>query len=244
MILRCVDFETTGEPSEENPQAVCEVGFCDVVFENGVASIGMPWSMLVDPGRPMPADARAVHHISDDDVAMCPPATTAFMRLTGNAGGVPKADYYCAHNADYELAFFKGGETPWICTFKVAVRLWPDEQKHSLQYLRYALALDIDQDVGLPAHRAGPDAYVGAALMAAILNRGANQVDLATMVRWSKGPALFQRLSFGKHRGKRFDEVPLDYLYWIQDKSDMSADIKANAKHWIKQRAINNGSST
>lgn len=73
--------------------------------------------------------------------------------------------------------------------------------------------------------------------MAAIIERKMNQVDLATLVRWSKGAPLFTKLSFGKHKGQRFDEVPLDYLYWIIDKSDMAADIKKNARHWIKQRS-------
>jgi exodeoxyribonuclease X len=43
-------------------------------------------------------------------------------------------------------------------------------------------------------------------------------------------------VNFGKHKGAKWDDVPLDYLSWIVDKSDMDRDIKANAKHWLKVR--------
>ncbi|MCZ8098159.1 MAG: hypothetical protein O9972_09605 [Burkholderiales bacterium] len=237
MILRCVDLEFTGEPTEEDPHAVVEVGYTDVNFDGTVAELGETWSAITNPGRPIPPSSRAVHHISDDEAMSGIYASTAFMRLMGRAGDVPAPDYFVAHNATAERDFFRGGAIPWICTFRAAVRLWPDEEAHKLQHLRYSLGLKLDQPRGLPAHRAGPDSYVGAALMAEILTTKLGEVDLATLVRWSKGAPLFQRLSFGKHKGKRFDEVPLDYLYWIIDKSDMGPDVKSNARHWIKKRA-------
>lgn len=239
MIIRSIDFETTGEPKEDAPQAICEAGWCDVHLEpnlpetqaqNWLPRLGEPRSMFVDPGRPMPADARAVHHIGDEDVAGCPPPDVACAKLMQG-----RPDFFCAHNADFERAFFGGGEIPFICTYKVAVRLWPGSQSHSLQFLRYALALDVDQLLGLPAHRAGPDAYIGAALMARIIEHE-EAPDLETMVRWSNGPALLTTVSFGKHRGAKWADLPSDYLQWIIDKSDMDRTVKANAKHWLKER--------
>lgn len=244
MLIRCVDFETTGQPTDDDPHAVCEVGYSDVTATFGdpiagvvIAEIGEPWSSLTKLNRPMPPDARAVHHISDEDIAAAPlETTTAFMELMGTRkDGAQRPDYFCAHNADYEQAFFKGTGIPWICTFKVTCRLFPDAPSHGLQVLRYWLDLDIDQTIGLPAHRAGPDAYVGAALMARILEE-AECPDLETMVRWSKGPALLPKIGFGKHKGARWEDVDDGYLFWIIDKSDMDRDVKANAKHHLKLR--------
>ncbi len=237
MLIRSVDFEFTGEPTEEDPHAVIEVGCCDIYVDSDGIEIIRPWSMIVNPGRPIPHASRAVHHISDEEAAAGGQASTAYLRLMGNTPEAPRPDYFCSHNVTAEQGFFKGGDIPWICTYRAALRLWEDEESHKLQNLRYSLGLEIDHRLGLPAHRAGPDAYVGAGLMAAIIERKMNQVDLATLVRWSKGAPLFAKLSFGKHKGQRFDEVPLDYLYWIIDKSDMAADIKKNARHWIKQRS-------
>lgn len=234
MFIRSIDLETTGEPpktEEDPPAAVIEIGWSDVTIEQHGPRFTEPQSMLVKPsGVPISVEARAVHHISEDDIADAPPITTGFMKL-GDGGPT----YYCAHNADFERAFFGGGGVPFICTYKVALRVWPDAPSHSLQVLRYWLDLDIDQEKGLPAHRAGPDAYVGAALMARILSEP-GAPDLDTMVRWSKGPALLPRINFGKHKGEKWSDLPSDYLRWIVDKSDLDRDAKANARHWLKQR--------
>lgn len=240
MLIRSIDFETTGEPpktEEDPPAAVIEIGWTDVTIERHGPMLSEPNSMLVKPdGVPISVEARAIHHISEEDIADAPPITTGFLRLTaGGSGRIERPSFFCAHNADFERAFFGGGEIPFICTYKVALRVWPDAPSHSLQVLRYWLDLDLDQAAGLPAHRAGPDAYVGAALMARILSEP-GAPDLDTMVRWSKGPALLPRINFGKHKGEKWSDLPSDYLRWIVDKSDLDRDAKANARHWLKQR--------
>ena len=240
MLIRVVDLEFTGEPTEEDPHAVVEVGYTDLYADDDGVEITRPWAAVCNPGRVIPAASMAVHHISDAEARAGIPATTAYLRLMGADGETPRPDYFCAHNVTAEQGFFKGNGIPWICTYRAALRLWPDEESHKLQNLRYSLELPIAQHLGLPAHRAGPDSYVGAGLMAAILERKMNEVDLQTLVRWSKGTPLFSKLSFGKHKGKRFDEVPLDYLYWIIDKSDMGPDVKSNARYWIKQKPKTN----
>jgi exodeoxyribonuclease X len=234
MLIRSIDFETTGEPTPETPQAVCETGWQDIevaLDEHGsviAAFLGGGSSMICDPARPMPAEARAVHHISDEDVAGCPPAMRSFLCLKE---GSPA--YFCAHQADYERTFFSGGDVPFICTYKVALRLWPDAPSHKLQVLRYWLALDIVQKFGLPAHRAGPDSYVGAALMVRILSEP-DAPDLETMVRWSNGPALLPRINFGKHKGAKWSDLPTDYLEWIVDKSERAPLAEAEGRPMIE----------
>ncbi|MDQ0301415.1 exonuclease domain-containing protein [Ancylobacter polymorphus] len=235
MIIRCVDFETTGTPTEDQRHALCEVGWCDVAFEEtdladgfAVPILSEPKGFLVNPGRPIPPEARAVHHISDADVAGAPGPDRACMTLA--AGG---AAYYAAHNSEFEASFF-GSEVTWICTYKVALRLWPDLPSHGLQYLRYALPLDLDQALGLPAHRAVPDAYVGAVLLARIIEEG--RASLAEMVRWSSGRALLPRCPLKKYRDKLWADVPTDYLVWIVENIKDNPDVVANAKHHLKQR--------
>lgn len=227
MLIRCIDFETTGIPTEEDPQAICEIGFTDVV--DGVVSFETV-GMLVNPSRPMPVEAQAVHHISDADLVGAPPITDGLQLAMQ---GPP--DFFAAHNADYEQAFFKGGDVPWIDTFKVALRLWPESPSHSQQVLRYYLGLEIFRERAAPAHRAGPDSYVCAAIMQHILADG--RADIDQMVRWSKGAPLLHRVTFGKHKGMLWDDLPVDYLQWIANKSDMDAGTKANARHRLKQRA-------
>lgn len=238
MLLRCIDFETSGLPGEGSTAAICEIGWCDVVVHLGdpvpgaiQCSVGdRPQAFFCNPGHPIPPEIRAVHHIGDADVAdAISPAEG--LKVIGDM----KPDYYVAHNAPFEAAFFPDSPREIICTYRAAVRLWPDAPGHSNQILRYVLGLDLDSALAMPPHRAGPDAYVTAHLLARILESGPSIEDL---VRWSSGPPLLPRVMFGnKHRGQKWEDVPTDYIRWIVDKSDLSHDIKANARHHLKLRA-------
>jgi exodeoxyribonuclease X len=220
MMIRCIDFETTGIPTPEDKHAIVEIGWADVI--DGM--VGAPSSVLCKPDRAIPAMAMAVHHITDEMVASASGALDVL--------GAP--DYFAAHNADFERQFFQT-ETPVICTYKAALRIWPDAESHSLQFLRYHLGLLVDPALAAMPHRAGPDAYICAALLGRILTD--NRASIDDMVRWSNGPALLPRCPMGKHRGKKWEEVPTDYLQWVAAQPDMDVNIKANAKHHLKKRS-------
>lgn len=226
MLLRVTDFETTGM-TDAPGAAICEIGWCDVTLTDGAIAIGTPEARFCHPGCSMPPEARAVHHISDADVANAPPPGDVLPVL-----GQP--DYFVAHNAKFEQHFFPSASAPWICTWKVALRLWPEAPSHSNQTLRYLLGLELGE-AAMPPHRAGPDAYVTAHLLAKMLADGRASID--DMARWSSGSPLMPRITFGKHRGAKFSEVDTDYLQWML-RQNFDEDLKANARHWLKSRGI------
>lgn len=135
--------------------------------------------------------------------------------------------------------FFSGGGVPIICTFKISLRVWPEAPAHNLQILRYWLDIDSEPDfepaLALRPHRAPDDAYVTAFLQRRLLK----EVDVETMVRWSRGPALLSRMTFGKHKGEFWKDVAKkdrDYLNWIVDKSDFDdRNVLATARYYLKQ---------
>lgn len=220
MKLTAIDLETTGIPDENDKHAIVEIGWAELPAKGY-------GSTLVFPGRKIPFEAMAVHHITDDMVKTAPRGDEAWQ-------SVPRPDVWIAHNADYERQFM-GDEIPFICTWKVALRVWPDLPSHSLQYLRYALALPINEEIPMP-HRAGPDAYVCALLFERIQSE-ANAPGIETMIRWTNGHALLPRCPLFKHKGKKWSEVPTDYLEWIVYKpNDVAADVKANAKLELGKR--------
>lgn len=92
----CLDFEATGTPSPEDRQAICEAAYTPI--DDGI--IGETWSSLCRPGRPMPPEASAVHHITDEDLADAPAVDFCMLKL-GQSG----ADYYVAHMIDFERHF-------------------------------------------------------------------------------------------------------------------------------------------
>lgn len=229
MRLRVIDVETTGIPSETETHALVEVGTCDLVHSVSGWRVEEPKATLVNPGRKIPVEAMAVHHIRDEDVASAPPPDRVLPTLSQDA------THFCAHNIDFERKFFAGTSAPWVCTFKCALRTWPDAPSHSNQALRYFLNVDdhpdFDGALSMPPHRAAPDAYV----TAFILRKLIDEHPMADLIKWSSGPALLAKVGFGKHRGKRWSEVPKDYLEWIVGKSDMDdRDVRATAKHYLK----------
>lgn len=222
MLIRVIDFETTGLPPDA---AICEIGWCDLAVGNGPTQLGATQTTLINPGRPIPIEAMAVHHIRDKDVAGAPTPTDGIKQIIGGV------DVFAAHNAAFERAFFTGGETPWICTYRCGLRAWPESPSHSNQALRYFLGLELD-DRAMPPHRAGPDAYVTAHILRGLL--GLQPIE--QLITWTSEPALLIKCGFGKHRGQKWADVPADYLEWLLRQRDMGEDIHHTARHHLRLR--------
>ncbi|GAC1572623.1 MAG: hypothetical protein NVS3B5_01570 [Sphingomicrobium sp.] len=231
MKIRVTDFETTGLPPEA---AICQIGHCDVMVDDDGRGprVGVPSAIFVNPGRPIPPDSRAVHHICDRDVEGAPAVDTGLMQLMA---GEP--DIFCAHNAVFERAFFVGNGK-WICTRKVAMRLWPAVPNFQNQTLRYWLDVDgsheFEAHLAMPPHRAHADAYVTAHVLARAIMTG---TSIDQMVEWSNQPSLLPgNINFGKHRGTPWSQLPADYLNWMCGAQDMDEDKKFTAKYWLDRR--------
>jgi len=226
MKIRVVDFETTGLPEDE-VKAICEAGWTDFSDD---WSITKPQSVLVNPCHPIPPVTRAIHHISDADVAGAITPTQACERLID---GMEPGDMFASHNAAFEQAFFGGGGHSWICTMKCAQHLFPNAPRHSNQVLRYWLGIDTDpgfhSECSMPTHRAGPDTYV----TAHILSRMVVLKSPADLVTLSTQPVLLVNVTFGKHRGQKWADLPANYMEWIAFKSDLGDDEKHTAKHYL-----------
>lgn len=222
--IRIIDFETTGT---EPPAQVCEVGLCDLHLEAKLIDAPLAWLCRVDA---MPPEVRAIHHISLAECAEHLPFDPADM-LAGNP-----VDALAAHNADFETKFFVP-TIPVICTYKVALRVWPEAPSHSNGALRYWLEdqgmIAPDHEATQPAHRAGPDAYVTAHILTALFSAG---VTGREMVAWTKEPALLPRCPIGKFKGKPWPEVEAGFLGWMLRQEDMAADLKWNAQREIARR--------
>jgi exodeoxyribonuclease X len=232
MTIRIVDCETTGETPPEHK--VVELASCDLDPQSG--QFQAPRSELVNPGRPIPPDSRGIHHISDAMVANARDIDVVAKNVL-LPYPFPTMPAFAAHNAKFEQSFLAQytGDVPWICTFKVALRLWPDAPNHKNQTLRYFLNIQMPEKVesmSYPPHRALPDAIV----TGHILREALNQATIEQMIAWSKEPPLLPRLTFGKHRGEEWNVVPADYLVWIVEKSELDDDAKWNAKRELQRR--------
>lgn len=226
-IVRIWDCETTGRPEDEGAEVI-ELGRIDLNLST--YEIGNEWTSLAKPRGVIPPETMAVHHITHGDVADAPALASLWQPFFDGCG---PNDVLAAHNAKFEQHFHTGNGRRWICTYKSALVVWPDAPGHGNQVLRYWLGLNIDPKRAEPPHRALPDAYVTAHILARLLQE--KTVD--ELVHISKYPALLHRINFGtKAKGLLYSEAPADYLEWIAFKSDMNEDTKFTAKYWLKKR--------
>lgn len=223
--VRVIDFETTGEDPASSD--IIEVGWCDVMPDGTVCHA---WNMLVQPSRPIEVEAMAVHHLTDDDVANGHSTEEWHAALLEDG---PVA--FVAHRSSFEASFWPDCPLPWICTYKAALRIWPDAPRHSNQVLRYWLGLDLDSHLAMPPHRAGPDAYVTAHIFSRMLGQeGVNR--LRRLLAWTREPGLLPRCNFGTHRGAAWPDVPAGYLEWMLKQSDMNEDALYSARTELLRR--------
>ena len=224
MRLRVLDFETTGGQGRE----VIEAATVDLEPSVGGWQVGGIRSQLFRPDGPVSVQARAVHHIPDSMLRDATPASTDIIEAF-LCEGAP-VHTYVAHHAEFERSFLPTlSNANWICTAKTSRRAWPLAPSYSNQVLRYWLGLNLDPEMALPAHRAGPDAYVTAHILQQLLAAEA----LETLVEWSGQPSV---VSFGKHKGKPWSEVPHTYLEWMVGAEGMSDRRKAGARRELDRR--------
>ncbi len=228
--IRVVDLETAGTGATD----VCEIGWQDVEqHPDGQWRIDdQRGAHFVNPGRPISPDTMAVHHILDEWVADAPYWKDVAGSVLRPEGGVLAL---AAHRAAFERRYcaprFTGGAA-WICTWKCALRVWPDLPRFSNQMLRYQRRpKGLVHELGLPAHRALPDAYVTAHHLRDMLNT----VPLAKLLAWSLEPGLLPRVPSGSDRGKLWSSLNVRALEDLA--KDRDHDIRFSAKAEIHRRS-------
>ena len=166
-----------------------------------------PMSHLVRPDRPISPQAMAIHRITEE---------------------------YVAHNASFDRRVLPEMHGEWICTMKLARRLWPGI-KYSNMGLYKSRKLNVTTPPGLHHHRALYDCYITAALLLDIINVSGWTPD--EMADITGRPALLTTFTFGKYRGKAVAEIAENdpgYLRWLFNNLDrMSPELRLTLRHYL-----------
>lgn len=235
--LRVIDFEGNGT---EPPRQIIEYGWCDLVRESEQSAweIAETGSRLFGLTEPMDPVARAVHHITPAEIAGKPLFEPGRAMSDAARDGVSAVVAHCWDL--YEGKWLAPALTPSLrplCTWKAALRVWPDAPSHSNGALRYWLEgeglTNPDAAACQPAHRAKPDAYMTAHLLKALLRISSGR----DMIAWTKEPALLPRCPIGDPwRGKPWSEVDAGFLRWMINKP-VEPDLVWNARRELERRA-------
>ena len=191
---------------------------------------------IYKPPVPISIDSMVVHHITEKMAADKPLFIEASEYAAIKEMFEDENTVAVAHNAAFDRGMLaREGIVPrhTICTYKIARALDPNGliERYQLQYLRYFLGLEVEA----VAHDAWGDVLVLEAvyerLFAKMVDRkGSEEAALEEMIAASMLPMLFTTLRFGKHKGKRIEDVARTdrgYLEWLlgQKKQEPVAEV-------------------
>lgn len=206
-----VDLETTSrEPADAHVVEWAAIVVTPAWFDGNAVRDG--FGGLVRPPVAIPPETSAVHHITDADVLEAPTwaqASPALATMLSHPGTVA-----VAHNAEYERKVLAPLDVPvpWLCTYKAALRVWPDAPGHSNETLRYWLQMPgTGRNAGQAPHSASHDALVTCGLLEELLKKA----KLEDMLAWTNEPALLPTCPIGDWRGRKWAEVEASFLMWI-----------------------------
>lgn len=228
-LQECVILDT--ETTNKDPKAaeLIQLGICALTIDGSWRAE----AALYRPDEPIDPEASAINNITDEMVAGFPSfreGVTAYNELLDTVG--PNV-VRVAHNAAYDTTVLAryGVQTatrPWLCTFKMAKKLYnndPTVTLKNLPYLRYRFKLEIPEEFS--SHQADGDAYMTAKLLEHMLDDletsgdiDVNQPYYDQLMDWYGTPIVIEKMPFGKYKGELLSEVPMSYWKWALNNLD------------------------
>jgi DNA polymerase III epsilon subunit-like protein len=226
MQLIFLDTETTGNDTEKDR-------LCQVCYET---SSGIKTEYFKPP-LPVSVKAMSITHITNKMLADKQSFESSQMKKDLETLFIEGV--LIAHNVKFDAAMLEaeGLIIPSkICTLRVARYLDSNNAipEYNLQYLRYYLDLEIEGE----AHDAEGDVKVLRAVFDRLFSKirettTDDESAIKKMIEISSTPSLYRQFDFGKHKGKKIEEVvKIDkgYLEWLLNQKLVSGE---NDEDWI-----------
>ena len=195
------------------------------------------FSELINPGCHIPESATAIHGITDEMVSEAQGFAQVWERFLLFCGDDA---ILIAHNNDgFDVHFLRHEcekhdvilPTTWeyLDTLKWARRYRPDLPKHSLQYLREIYEIEANN-----AHRALDDVVVLYEVFCA-MTPGLTPQEAHVLM---KKPQEINTMPFGKHKGRRLEELPNDYIQWLLNSGSLDKDNNRDLRTSLEKRKL------
>lgn len=218
------DTETTGTRSEKD--RVIEIAAFDPVENRTFVS-------FINPGSPIPPEATAIHHITDDMVADAPSFREIGLSFIDFC---PENTVLIAHNndsfdklfleAEYRRAELSFPKWDFVDSLKWSRKYRPDLPRHSLQFLREVFGISPNT-----AHRALDDVIV----LHEVFSQMIDDLSIEFVLELLSKQTTLNRMPFGKHQGKPLSEVPRDYVQWLHGSGAFQKSENAELKQCFEK---------
>lgn len=231
-IFVCLDCESTGlEPKEDR---IIEIAAARFTFDQ----ILQEKEALVNPGCPIPAVSQGIHNISEAMVMNQPPiqeVLPAFLKMI-------EGHILVGHGIGFDIALIAAEakrhqiptnieKQPFLDTLRMA-RLYGESPVNSLQQLRQHFNIEPQG-----AHRAMSDVIVNIEVFKYLARSYRSLGDLFAAL---EKPIRLKTMPLGKHKGRKFEEIPLEYLLWAS-KKDFDQDLLYSIRLELRNRKKGSG---
>lgn len=223
----CIDCEATGLDLESD--RIIEVAAVLFTLENDIEV----YDSLVDPEMRIPEESIKIHHITQKMICGQPKIQDVLPKMLSMIGkhiivghGVSFDIHLIHRDAKKHNLHSSIDMNPFFDTLRMA-RLYGESPQNSLQTLRKHFNIG---DEG--AHRALNDVIVNIEVFRRLAAKYKTVEELQKIL---SRPIRLKKMPLGKHKGRDFKEIPLDYLKWAARK-DFDQDLLYSIKFEIKRR--------
>lgn len=227
----CFDLETTGlDPVHDR---IIEIAIAKFTYDGILQS----YETLIDPEKIIPQETIEIHNITNDMVIGKPKIQELLPDIVKKLSGHIIVGHGIKLDLDFVVQACKRYDVPtllnsckYIDTLRLA-RLYGQSPVNSLEKLRMHFNI---QDEG--AHRAMSDVIVNIDVFKYLSQ---NFKTTESILQRLEKPILLRTMPLGKHKGRPFSEIPVEYLRWALGK-DFDQDLVFSIKAELKKRKDGN----
>jgi DNA polymerase-3 subunit epsilon len=231
-IFVCLDCESTG--LLPNKDRIIEVAAARFTFDQ----ILDEFETLVDPQCDIPETSQDIHKISKEMIEGKPKIAEVLPQLLKMISG----HILVGHGIGFDIALIAAeakrhqipcqiDQQPYLDTLRMA-RLYGESPVNSLQQLRQHFNIEPEG-----AHRAMSDVIVNIEVFKQLARTFQTTEELFQILL---KPIRLKAMPLGKHKGRRFDEIPLEYLLWAERK-DFDQDLLYSIRCELRNRKKGGG---
>ncbi len=231
-VFVCVDCESTGlEPEKDR---IIEVAVATFTFDR----ILQQFETLVDPECDIPEASQDIHKISKEMLQGKPKIAEVLLQVLKMIEG----HVIVGHGINFDIALIaaeakRAGlpnhirEQAHIDTLRMA-RLYGESPVNSLQRLREHFNIE-----PTGAHRAMSDVITNIEVFKYLSKPYKTTEQILQVLQ---KPIKMRAMPLGKHKGRKFDEIPVEYLQWAE-KKDFDQDLLFSIRSELKNRRRGGG---
>ncbi|PBP34612.1 DNA polymerase III subunit epsilon [Pseudomonas syringae] len=176
------------------------------------------------PSKPIELGALATSHILDEELADCPPHTDFSMPAD--------TTYIIGHNVDYDWRVIGQPDIKRICTQALSRKLWPAADSHSQSAMIYLHYRSEAPALLRNAHAALDDVKNCHRLLVKIIEAldkrlGCPVAGWEELWLLSEDARIPDFITFGKHKGMAFADLPSDYKRWLSGQAELDPYVRA-----------------